>query len=124
MKGRRCLLTGAGGGIGNATARRLCEEGAAVVLADVSAEQVSDLAEQLEQGGCAAHALALDVTDEAAVRSAVDQAARVLGGLDGLIANAGILTTGRIEDLSAEAFRQTLEVNLVGAFLCARAAIP
>jgi len=124
LKRKRCLLTGAGGGIGEETARRLCQEGAAVALTDLSAEQVSGLADRLAADGHTAHALALDVTDEAAVRSAFGEAVQLLGGLDALVANAGILTTGRVEDLSAEAFRKTLEVNLVGTFLCARAAIP
>lgn len=52
------------------------------------------------------------------------QTARLLGGLDTLIANAGIITADRIEDITPEAFRQTVEVNLVGTFLCIRHAIP
>ena len=124
MQGRRCLITGAAGGVGAATARRLCEQGAAVVGTDLDADAVNRLAGELAGDAFEAHALVLDVTNDEEVRTAVEAAARVLGGLDTLIANAGILTVARIEDLSPETFRRTLEVNLVGSFLCIRHAVP
>ncbi|MDX6623573.1 MAG: hypothetical protein QOE75_1505 [Solirubrobacterales bacterium] len=124
LTGRRCLITGAGGGIGAAVAQRLCAGGAAVVLTDLDREPVSRLAAELERDGHTAHALALDVVDDGAVAEAIAEAERLLGGLDTLIANAGILTVAPIEELSPEAFRRTLEVNLVGTFLPVRHAVP
>lgn len=124
MAGRRCLVTGAAGAIGLATARRLCEAGARVALGDLDREAIAAAADELRTAGYTAHTLPLDVTDEASVAGVVDEAARLLGGLDTLVANAGILTLGRVEDLPADAFRRTLDVNLVGTFLCVQAAVP
>ena len=103
-----------------ATARRFCQEGAHVVISDLDAEGVERIAAEFTAEGFTAHAVALDVTDDAAVSAAVAEAARRLGGLDTLVANAGILTVDRIEDLTPEAFRHTLEVNVIGTFLCIR----
>jgi NAD(P)-dependent dehydrogenase (short-subunit alcohol dehydrogenase family) len=124
LSGKRCLITGAARGIGAATARRLCEQGAAVVVADLDGEAVSQLAEELSSDGFSAHPLTLDVTDDAAVAEAVAGAARLLGGLDTLVANAAIITGGFIDEVTPEVFRQTLEVNVVGVFLCIRHAVP
>jgi NAD(P)-dependent dehydrogenase (short-subunit alcohol dehydrogenase family) len=100
LRGQRSLITGAGGGIGAAAARRLCD------------------------AGHTAHPLPLDVTDAGDVAAKVAEAAGLLGGLDCLVANAGILTVAPIEELTPEAFRRTLEVNLVGTFLPIRHAVP
>lgn len=124
LHGRRCLLTGAGGGIGAATAARLGQAGARVVLADRDEAEVSRLAADLREAGCKAHHLAFDVSADDAVATAVTAAAELVGGLDTLVANAGILTTGKVEEVSPETFRRTLEVNLVGTFLCIRHAVP
>jgi NAD(P)-dependent dehydrogenase (short-subunit alcohol dehydrogenase family) len=124
LSGRRCLITGAGGGIGAATARRFCEEGAAVVLADLDFDAVEQLAEDLASGNLRADPLQLDVTDDGAVATAVAEAAKIMGGLDTLVPNAGILTMGAIDTLTPEAFRRTLEVNLTGTFLCIRHSVP
>jgi NAD(P)-dependent dehydrogenase (short-subunit alcohol dehydrogenase family) len=124
LRGRRCLITGAAGGVGAATARRFCEEGANVVVSDVDLASASSLAESLAAEGFGAHALELDVTSDADVGACVQEASRLLGGLDTLVANAGILTVAPIDGLTPEAFRRTLEVNLVGTFLCIRHAVP
>lgn len=124
LRGRRCFITGAAGAVGAVTARRFCEEGARVVVSDHDGDGVARLADELTAEGFTAHALTLDVTADAAVGDAIDEAAAMLGGLDTLIANAGILTVDRIEDLTPEAFRRTLEVNVMGTFLCIRHAVP
>lgn len=124
LRGKRCLITGATGGIGAATARRSCEAGAAVVLTDLAEEGVRELAESLAAEGFSAHALALDVSDDEAVAAVTAEAARLLGGLDTLVANAGILTTGSIYELTPELFQRTLDVNLTGTFHCIRHAAP
>lgn len=124
LGGKRCLITGAGGGIGAATARRFCAAGAAVVLTDLDDSAISPLAAELGEQGFSATALTLDVSDDEAVGAVVAEAAGLLGGLDTLIANAGILTTGNVEELSPEVFRRTLEVNLLGTFFCVRHAVP
>ena len=120
LAGRRALVTGAARGIGLATARRFCEEGAAVALSDV--EDVEGPAAELAARGFEACALPLDVTDETAVEACVVAAAERLGGLDTLVANAGIFLDRPALETSPADLRRILEVNLVGVFSCARAA--
>ncbi len=95
-----------------------------MALTDVNAAGVTQVVAELQSAGFTAHALELDVTIDADVRSTVDAAARLLEGLDTLVANAGILTVDRIDATTPESFRRTIEVNLVGTFLCIRHAVP
>ncbi len=124
LAGKSAFVTGAGGGIGAAVARRFCEEGARVALADADATAVEAVAANLAGAGFDAAAVALDITDEAAVGRVMDAAAERLGRLDTLVANAGILHVGRIAETTAEALRRTVDVNLVGTISCIRAALP
>ncbi|MFN8215232.1 MAG: SDR family NAD(P)-dependent oxidoreductase [Solirubrobacterales bacterium] len=124
LRGRRALITGAAGGVGAATARRFCDEGAAVAVADLDGEGAARLAAELREGGHSAEPLQVDVTDDASVAAAVRDAAAALGGLDALVANAGIFTYAPLAETTPAAFRRTLEVNLVGTFLCIRHAVP
>jgi len=116
LAGRRALVTGAARGIGLATARRFSEEGACVAMADVLPE-LSDAAARL-----GAVATPFDVTDEAAVERGVAEAHERLGGLDVLVANAGIVETASLLETDTSAFRRILDVNLAGVFFCMRAA--
>jgi NAD(P)-dependent dehydrogenase (short-subunit alcohol dehydrogenase family) len=109
-------VTGAARGIGLATARRLREEGAAVAVSDV----LPELAERAAELG--ALAVPFDVTDEASVATGVAEAHAGLGGLDTLVAVAGVLHTSPVLEEELDAFRRVLEVNLIGTFLCCREA--
>jgi NAD(P)-dependent dehydrogenase (short-subunit alcohol dehydrogenase family) len=117
------FITGAAGGIGAATAQRMCEAGAAVVLADLDGDGVEAIAAGLAGAGHAAHSLPLDVTADGSVALAVDAAAELLGGLDTVVANAGVLTVAPLDELSLLSFRRTLDVNLVGTFSTVRHAL-
>ncbi len=117
LAGRRALITGAASGIGLATARRFHAEGAAVCLADVKAERLAEAAAELD----APHVV-FDVTDEDEVEHGFGQASAALGGLDVLVANAGILVVGSIADAALADVRRVLDVNLIGVFLQYRAA--
>jgi NAD(P)-dependent dehydrogenase (short-subunit alcohol dehydrogenase family) len=112
--GRRALVTGAGSGIGEAVARRLHEEGAEVVLTNLSAESVEAIAAEL---GESASAVRLDVRDEQAVRE-------VVRDVDVLANVAGIGSTTAAPDTPLEVWEDVLAVNARGTFLCCKHAIP
>ena len=123
LDGRRAVVTGAAGGIGAAAARRFCEEGASVLLADRDAG-VRAAAAELEDAGYDVHAREVDVTDEAAIARVIGDAVGLMGGLDLALANAGILSVRPLADLSLAEFERTLEVNVLGTFLTFKHARP
>jgi len=116
LDGRRALVTGGASGIGEATCRALTAAGAAVTVVDLDRERAESLAAQLP----GAAALALDIADEAAVASALAG----IAGLDILVNNAGIGLVGTIEETEAADFDRLLRVNVAGAYLVTRAALP
>ncbi len=126
MEGRIALVTGAAGGIGAATARRLLAEGACVLLSDRDADALSATAAELATRfgkDCVAHSVC-DVTDETAVAAATDACVLAFGGLDMLVANAGLASAGGIEETTLDIWRRNHDVLAEGVFLCARAAFP
>lgn len=124
LTGRVALVTGAGQGLGQAIAERLAAEGCGgVAAADVRGEQAEKVADGIaERFGCKAIGLRMDVTAEQEVDQGFAQAEGRLGPLDILVANAGILKAQDILEFPAPDWRAVIEVNLVGYFLCARAA--
>jgi galactitol 2-dehydrogenase len=124
LEARRAIVTGAGRGIGAAAARRFCEQGTHVVVADQDGIAAAELAAELENAGYLAHARTVDVTDEVSTRRVVDEAAELLGGLDLVLANAGVLSMNPLSDVLLDDFRRTLEVNVLGTFLIFKHALP
>lgn len=124
LSGRRVLVTGGGTGIGRATCLRLAEEGAAVAVTDIRPDDAAETTRLVEAAGGSATTLELDVTDEAATRRVFAEAASMLGGLDGLFANAGISSTGRTHELTLHDWHRVLAVNLTGPFLSIKHALP
>jgi len=117
---RTAVVTGGGRGIGAAVARGLSARGLAVTVFARSARQL----EEVVRAGGAALGVAGDVRREADVRRLREEHERVNGPVDVLVNGAGILVRGSAEDLSPEAFREVIDVNLLGPFLCAREVIP
>jgi NAD(P)-dependent dehydrogenase (short-subunit alcohol dehydrogenase family) len=122
LAGKAAIITGGASGIGRASAERMIAEGARVVLADIRDKVGRDAADAMPAG--AATFLHCDVTDEKSVRGMVEDAASWLGGLDILFNSAGMLSCGPLTDLDVETWDRVFAVNVRGAFLACRAAIP
>jgi NADP-dependent 3-hydroxy acid dehydrogenase YdfG len=110
LAGRRVLITGASGGIGAAVARAVSAAGATVALLARRADRLSSLASELGDG---ATAIPCDVTDDGALRVAVNRAAQALGGLDAIVANAGAAHMGHIATGDPAVWREFIDVNLL-----------
>ncbi len=118
LHGKQAIITGAASGIGRASALLFADQGASLVLVDIS-NHVHALADELRARGGRAMAMVGDVADEAVITDAIERSDADHGGLDIMFANAGITgTLARLIDLSVDDFRRVLEVNLLGAFAC------
>jgi NAD(P)-dependent dehydrogenase (short-subunit alcohol dehydrogenase family) len=121
--GRVGLVTGAGSGIGRATAELLVARGGAVLAADVSEPAAEETAAAIRARGGRALACACDVTRADDVEAAVELARRELGRLDVVVNCAGILRVARLEATTEKEWNEVQAVNLTGAFLVTRAAL-
>ncbi len=117
LAGKTALITGAAGGIGQATARLFLAEGAKLALLDRD-EAVKKL------GGGATLALKVDITDETAVREAVARVEKKFGGLDVLVNNAAARAHARLAEATPQSWAQVLGVNVIAAGICVKAALP
>jgi NAD(P)-dependent dehydrogenase (short-subunit alcohol dehydrogenase family) len=122
LDGKTALVVGGYGGIGEVTSELLAVHGAAVAVAGRSLAKATALAERLGDEGHRVVGLPVDVADAASVEAAVSQVAGELGGLDVVVNVAGIDLEAKAEELSADDWRQVLEVNLTGAFRLSQAA--
>ena len=115
------IVTGGAQGLGREICLRLAQEGAHVVVADLNAEQAQVTAEEIAAAtGRQTRAIAANVTDEEQVAALVDQTVAEFGRLDIMVANAGIVLSGPVEEFPLERWQTVIEVNLVGYFLCAK----
>jgi NAD(P)-dependent dehydrogenase (short-subunit alcohol dehydrogenase family) len=123
VAGKVALVTGARGGIGRATAVALAAEGARLVLGDVA--ELQETAEAVRAAGATdVLTVKLDVTSAADAEGAVARAVAELGRLDVLVNNAGVGRPAPLADVTDELWDWIMDVNLKGAFICARAAAP
>ena len=119
VEGRRCLVTGAAQGLGRTFCVALAREGALVAGLDVA-----DLADTRAEVGERFVPVTADVTDPPSVQAAIAGLAERLGGIDVLVNNAGVYPVVPFEETSFAQWRQVMSVNLDGAFLVTRAALP
>ena len=126
LEGRVALVTGGAGGIGAATARRLLEEGACVVITDIDSNRLADVDATLAQSYPKDNirSTVADVTNESSIQAAFDFAAREFGGVDILVANAGIASSASLEETTQKQWHKIYSVLTEGYFLAARAAFP
>jgi NADP-dependent 3-hydroxy acid dehydrogenase YdfG len=124
LQGCVAVVTGASSGIGDACARALSRQGAAVVLVARRADRLDALAEEISRAGGQVLPIEADVARRAEAEAAIDRAARELGRIDVLVNNAGVMLLGPILDAPVEEWEQMVQVNLLGLMYCAKAALP
>lgn len=119
LEGRAILVTGAGSGIGAATAILLAARGASVMVADLNAETAARVAESITAAGGTAVSSSVDIAQEEDVERMVAETIAAFGGLHGAYNNAAICVANQdITDLSLDEWHRTLDINLTGTFLC------
>lgn len=123
FEGKTVLITGGGSGIGAETARYMAARGAAVALAGIPSNDIQSVATEIARGDGKALALETDVTRKADIETAVAETAKVFGGLDSVVANAGVQrhkTDINLFELTEDEWERTQDVNLRGVFRTCR----
>ena len=123
-RGRVAVITGASSGIGLAVARALAQAGAAVVLGARRANKLQEAVDGIRNDGGRAEAVTMDVTSESDMNGLVARAESAFGGLHIMVCNAGFGFYGTVEHTPPEVMRRMLDVNFMGTFFGARAALP
>jgi NADP-dependent 3-hydroxy acid dehydrogenase YdfG len=124
IAGKVVVITGASSGLGEATARLLAAQGAAVVLGARRLERLAALAGEINGQGGRALAVATDVTDRAEVQRLVDAAVQTYGRVDVMIHNAGIMPRSPLERLTVADWERTIDINIKGVLYGIAAALP
>lgn len=124
LEGKPVIVTGGGSGIGKGACLRIAEEGGPVAVADIRVQLAEEVAAEINGAGGKAIAVHCDVADEAQVEKGVAATVDAFGSLHGLVANAGTAGSGWIHETALKDWHFVLGVNLTGAFLCCKHAIP
>lgn len=124
LRGKVAAITGASAGIGLAVAEHLSREGVAVALGARRADRLEDAVAAIRAAGGRAEGVTMDVTSEADVGRLVARARDAFGRLDIMVCNAGFGYYGTVEETPVEIMRRMMDVNFIGTFIGARAAIP
>lgn len=122
VAGKIAIITGAASGIGRATGQALAREGAAVMLADVNADEGERVAEEIRGVGGTALFQRTDVSDPSDIQSLVERAVREFGHLEVVFNNAGIMPAGTVLTTSLETWDRVMQINLRSVFLLSQAA--
>ena len=123
LDGKVIIITGGGTGVGKGIARAFAREGAKLIIASRSSQNLECIASELRSGGATVAVAPTDVTEEAQVISLFERTMEEFGRLDVLVNNSGVFDGGPLEELSLETWQRVLDVNLTGAFLCSREAM-
>ena len=123
VQGKVALVTGAASGIGKRIAQVLADHGAHIAVADINLAGAQAAADEIKSRGVKATALAMDVTDEAAVDAGVAKTVSDLGGVDILVSNAGIQIVNPIDKFSYADWKKLMAIHVDGAFLTTRACL-
>lgn len=123
LEGKVAIVTGAGQGIGAATALKFAKEGAIVVVCDLNAAAVKSVVGACREAGATAAGFDLDVANRAAVDQMVDAVLRQFKRIDVLVNNAGITRDARLQKMTLEQFDEVIDVNLRGVFHAAQAVV-
>ncbi|MDT0137321.1 3-hydroxybutyrate dehydrogenase [Acidovorax sp. PRC11] len=123
LKDKVAFITGSASGIGKEIATLFAKEGARIVIADLNKDAADATAAELKATGAQALGVAVDVTDEAQVDAAVEDAAKAFGGIDILVSNAGIQIVHPVEEFTFADWKKMLAIHLDGAFLTTRACL-
>lgn len=124
LQGKVALVTGASYGIGFSMASALAEAGATVVFNDINQELVDKGLAAYEEAGIKAHGYVADVTNEEQVNALIKQIEEEVGSVDILVNNAGIIKRIPMVEMTAEQWRQVIDIDLTGPFIMAKAVIP
>jgi 3-hydroxybutyrate dehydrogenase len=124
LKDKVCIVTGAASGIGKEIAATYAREGGKVVVADLNLAAAQTAADEIKQSGGTAMAVAMDVTSEEQVNTAVAAVVAAYGGVDVLVSNAGIQIVHAVEDFPFADWKKMLAIHLDGAFLTTKACVP
>jgi len=121
LEGKKAVVTGASSGIGEATVEALVGEGAAVSVGARRRDRLEALAERVDG---TVHVHEVDITDEAAARSFIEDSAGAMDGLDILVNNAGVMLLGPVAGADVEHWQRMINVNLLGLLYCTHATLP
>jgi len=124
LTGKIAFVTGASYGIGYGLAKAFASAGATIVFNDLSQEKVDGAIEAYKADGINAHGYVCDVTDEEGVNATVAKIEKEVGVIDILVNNAGIIKRIPMHEMSAADFRQVIDIDLNGPFICSKAVIP
>jgi 3-oxoacyl-[acyl-carrier protein] reductase len=123
LVGKVAIITGAGRGIGQATALKFASEGSKVVVCDVSPEWIEDTVEQITNMGGEAMGYTADVRNMASLKAMVDATVERWGKVDCLVNNAGIVMDAQLKNMTEDQFDKVIEINLKGVYNCTRAVV-
>ena len=123
LAGKVAIITGAGRGIGHATALKFGREGAIVIPCDINADQAQQAARDVTEAGGEAMGFQMDVRDKDSIARMVEAVVRKYGRIDCLVNNAGIVQDATLKNMSEAQFDDVIEVNLKGVYNCARAVV-